>query len=67
MSNSDLHSKQGQVFFMWCNSFLFPGDGRLSRPIFTQEPQDVIFPLDLSKSEIILNCAANGYPSPHYR
>ncbi|KAM9074714.1 contactin-6 isoform 4-T4 [Megaptera novaeangliae] len=45
----------------------YAGDGRLSRPIFTQEPQDVIFPLDLSKSEIILNCAANGYPSPHYR
>ncbi|XP_036875272.1 contactin-6 isoform X2 [Manis javanica] len=42
-------------------------DRLLSRPIFTQEPQDVIFPLDLSKSEIILNCAANGSPSPHYR
>uniref|UniRef100_A0A2K5D4U1 Contactin 6 n=1 Tax=Aotus nancymaae TaxID=37293 RepID=A0A2K5D4U1_AOTNA len=42
-------------------------DGLLSRPIFTQEPHDVIFPLDLSKSEIILNCAANGHPSPHYR
>nr|XP_014335720.1 PREDICTED: contactin-6-like [Bos mutus] len=45
----------------------FPGDGGLSPPIFTQEPQDAIFPLDLSKSEIILNCAANGYPLPHYR
>ncbi|XP_023475833.2 contactin-6 isoform X2 [Equus caballus] len=43
------------------------GDSRLSRPIFTQEPQDVIFPLELSNSEIILNCAADGYPSPHYR
>ncbi|XP_036734112.2 contactin-6 isoform X2 [Manis pentadactyla] len=43
------------------------GDRLLSRPIFTQEPQDVIFPLDLSKSEIILNCAANGSPLPHYR
>nr|XP_023422333.1 contactin-6 [Cavia porcellus] len=43
------------------------GEGRWSRPIFTQEPQDVIFPLDLSRSEIILNCAASGYPSPHYR
>uniref|UniRef100_A0A2I3HGC5 Contactin 6 n=1 Tax=Nomascus leucogenys TaxID=61853 RepID=A0A2I3HGC5_NOMLE len=42
-------------------------DGLLSRPIFTQEPHDVIFPLDLSQSEVILNCAANGYPSPHYR
>ncbi|XP_030794072.1 contactin-6 isoform X4 [Rhinopithecus roxellana] len=43
------------------------GDGLLSHPIFTQEPHDVIFPLDLSKSEVILKCAANGYPSPHYR
>nr|XP_020745718.1 contactin-6-like [Odocoileus virginianus texanus] len=43
------------------------GDGGLSPPIFTQEPEDAIFPLDLSKAEIILNCAANGYPSPHYR
>ncbi|XP_074168309.1 contactin-6 isoform X2 [Rhinolophus sinicus] len=43
------------------------GDSRLSRPIFTQEPHDVTFPLDLSQSEITLNCAANGYPSSHYR
>ncbi|XP_060239853.1 contactin-6 isoform X3 [Meriones unguiculatus] len=43
------------------------GEGRFSRPIFIQEPQDVIFPLDLSRSEIILTCTANGYPSPHYR
>ncbi|XP_053456419.1 contactin-6 isoform X1 [Nycticebus coucang] len=43
------------------------GDRLLSRPIFTQEPEDAIFPLDLSKSEIILNCAAKGYPPPHYR
>uniref|UniRef100_A0A2K5Z443 Contactin 6 n=1 Tax=Mandrillus leucophaeus TaxID=9568 RepID=A0A2K5Z443_MANLE len=51
---------------LWC--LLVPaGDGLLSRPIFTQEPHDVIFPLDLSKSEVILKCAANGYPSPHYR
>ena len=65
---SNTVSKQGQVFSTWCNfSFLFPGDGGLSPPIFIQEPQDAIFPLDLSKSEIILNCAANGYPLPHYR
>ncbi|KAM9592905.1 contactin-6 isoform 4-T4 [Trichechus inunguis] len=43
------------------------GDGLLSRPVFIQEPQDVIFPLDSSKSEIFLNCAANGYPLPQYR
>ncbi|KAM6169813.1 contactin-6 isoform 4-T4 [Rhynchocyon petersi] len=43
------------------------GDGLWSRPVFVQEPQDVIFPLDSSKSEIILNCAANGNPLPRYR
>uniref|UniRef100_A0A8C8WL33 Contactin 6 n=1 Tax=Panthera leo TaxID=9689 RepID=A0A8C8WL33_PANLE len=53
--------------FIWCYSSLFSGTGLLSRPVFTQEPQDIIFPLDLSKSEIILNCAATGYPSPSYR
>ncbi|CAK7293855.1 CNTN6 [Vulpes lagopus] len=49
------------------HKYLCRGAGLLSRPIFTEEPQDVIFPLDLPKSEIILNCAATGYPSPHYR
>uniref|UniRef100_G1QS43 Contactin 6 n=1 Tax=Nomascus leucogenys TaxID=61853 RepID=G1QS43_NOMLE len=53
--------------FLWCLLVPSLGDGLLSRPIFTQEPHDVIFPLDLSQSEVILNCAANGYPSPHYR
>ncbi|KAI4532245.1 hypothetical protein MG293_017510 [Ovis ammon polii] len=53
-------------FFSWASEIL-QSDGGLSPPIFTQEPQDAIFPLDLSKSEIILNCAANGYPLPHYR
>uniref|UniRef100_A0A2K6AXZ5 Contactin 6 n=1 Tax=Macaca nemestrina TaxID=9545 RepID=A0A2K6AXZ5_MACNE len=53
--------------FLWCLLVPSLGDGLLSRPIFTQEPHDVIFPLDLSKSEVILKCAANGYPSPHYR
>ncbi|XP_076984777.1 contactin-6 [Tamandua tetradactyla] len=43
------------------------GDGLFSCPTFTQEPQDVIFPLGVTKSEIILKCAANGHPSPHYR
>uniref|UniRef100_A0A2K5KPD2 Contactin 6 n=1 Tax=Cercocebus atys TaxID=9531 RepID=A0A2K5KPD2_CERAT len=52
---------------LWCLLVPSLGDGLLSRPIFTQEPHDVIFPLDLSKSEVILKCAANGYPSPHYR
>lgn len=66
ISNTELHSNRGQMFHM-VFTLLFSGAGLLSRPIFTQEPQDVIFPLDLSKSEIILNCAASGYPSPHYR
>ncbi|KAM5280542.1 contactin-6 [Ctenodactylus gundi] len=43
------------------------GVGQWSPPIFTQEPQDVVFPLDLPRSEVILSCAADGYPSPQYR
>ena len=66
VSNTELHPNQGQMFSHGV-SLLFSGAGLLSRPIFTEEPQDVIFPLDLPKSEIILNCAATGYPSPHYR
>ncbi|GAB5568235.1 contactin-4 isoform X1 [Prionailurus iriomotensis] len=49
------------------HKYLCSSTGLLSRPVFTQEPQDIVFPLDLSKSEIILNCAATGYPSPSYR
>ncbi|XP_053525266.1 contactin-6 [Artibeus jamaicensis] len=43
------------------------GGGPFSCPSFTQEPQDVTFPLDLSQSEITLSCAASGHPRPHYR
>ncbi|XP_015423793.1 PREDICTED: contactin-6-like [Myotis davidii] len=42
-------------------------DGPFSRPVFTQEPQDVTFPLASSQSEVTLSCAANGHPPPHYR
>ncbi|XP_062056318.1 contactin-6 [Lepus europaeus] len=42
-------------------------DGAVSCPTFTQEPQDVIFPLGSSASEVILSCAAAGHPAPHYR
>ncbi|EPQ17450.1 Contactin-6, partial [Myotis brandtii] len=42
------------------------GDGPFSRPVFTQEPQDVTVPLASSQSEVTLSCAANGYPPPHY-
>nr|KAF6310280.1 contactin 6 [Myotis myotis] len=43
------------------------GDGPFSRPVFTQEPQDVTLPLASSQSEVTLRCAANGYPPPHFR
>ncbi|XP_054450592.1 LOW QUALITY PROTEIN: contactin-6 [Pteronotus mesoamericanus] len=43
------------------------GGGPLSRPSFTQEPQDVTVPLDLSQSEVTLSCAATGHPPPRYR
>ncbi|XP_066100838.1 LOW QUALITY PROTEIN: contactin-6 [Saccopteryx bilineata] len=43
------------------------GGGPFSRPVFTQEPQDVTFPLHLSRSEVTLRCAAAGNPPPRYR
>ncbi|XP_031518602.1 contactin-6 isoform X2 [Papio anubis] len=64
----EIHQKTSSIKVqIECIKCIVSGDGLLSRPIFTQEPHDVIFPLDLSKSEVILKCAANGYPSPHYR
>ncbi|KAM5314943.1 contactin-6 isoform 2-T2 [Glossophaga mutica] len=43
------------------------GGGPFSCPSFTQEPQDVTFPLHLSQSEVTLSCAASGHPPPSYR
>ncbi|VTJ60717.1 Hypothetical predicted protein [Marmota monax] len=59
-------NKPSEVSFVMYSA-KYDGDGPWIPPTFIEEPQDVIFPLDLSRSEIILNCAANGYPSPHYR
>ncbi|KAM9095209.1 contactin-6-like [Sarcophilus harrisii] len=39
----------------------------LQGPSFTQEPQDIMYSLNMEHSEVILNCAANGYPIPNYR
>uniref|UniRef100_A0A5F8GX44 Contactin 6 n=1 Tax=Monodelphis domestica TaxID=13616 RepID=A0A5F8GX44_MONDO len=45
----------------------YADSGILRGPNFTQEPQDLIYSLGVEDSEIILNCAANGYPVPDYR
>ncbi|XP_068940175.1 contactin-6 [Petaurus breviceps papuanus] len=42
-------------------------NGVLQGPNFTQEPQDMTYSLNVENSEVILNCAANGYPVPDYR
>ncbi|XP_074140168.1 contactin-6 [Sminthopsis crassicaudata] len=42
-------------------------NGIFHGPSFTQEPKDIIYSLNMEDSEVILNCAANGYPVPEYR
>nr|KAF6420163.1 contactin 6 [Molossus molossus] len=43
------------------------GDGPFRRPVFTQEPQDVTFPLDSAWPAVALRCAGDGHPPPRYR
>uniref|UniRef100_A0A7N4V5R7 Contactin 6 n=1 Tax=Sarcophilus harrisii TaxID=9305 RepID=A0A7N4V5R7_SARHA len=47
--------------------FIFTDNDILQGPSFTQEPQDIMYSLNMEHSEVILNCAANGYPIPNYR
>ncbi|XP_053312490.1 contactin-5 [Spea bombifrons] len=36
-------------------------------PVFVQEPENVIFPMDSGEKKVALNCEARGAPSPSYR
>uniref|UniRef100_A0A4X2KQK6 Contactin 6 n=1 Tax=Vombatus ursinus TaxID=29139 RepID=A0A4X2KQK6_VOMUR len=55
------HRRPWEIFFLLCHN------GVLQGPNFTQEPQDMIYSLNVENSEVILSCAANGYPVPDYR
>ncbi|XP_069045465.1 contactin-4 [Lepisosteus oculatus] len=39
----------------------------LHGPVFTQEPSDIMFPLNSEDSKIFINCKAKGNPIPTYR
>ncbi|XP_032555355.1 contactin-6-like isoform X2 [Chiroxiphia lanceolata] len=49
--------------FMSCST----GEETLHGPIFIQEPHDITYSMGSANPEILLNCTAEGYPSPHYR
>ncbi|XP_018408440.1 PREDICTED: contactin-5, partial [Nanorana parkeri] len=36
-------------------------------PVFVQEPENVIFPMDSGEKKVALNCEARGFPGPSYR
>ncbi|XP_043928641.1 contactin-5 isoform X2 [Protopterus annectens] len=36
-------------------------------PIFTQEPTNIVFPIDSEGEKVVLNCEARGNPTPIYR
>ncbi|KAM5180992.1 contactin-5 [Mantella aurantiaca] len=36
-------------------------------PVFAQEPENVIFPMDAGEKKVALNCEARGFPGPSYR
>uniref|UniRef100_A0A3Q2V9S3 Uncharacterized protein n=1 Tax=Haplochromis burtoni TaxID=8153 RepID=A0A3Q2V9S3_HAPBU len=36
-------------------------------PVFIQEPDDVIFPLDSDEKKVVMHCEARGNPPPTYR
>ncbi|XP_073518256.1 contactin-5 [Phyllobates terribilis] len=36
-------------------------------PVFIQEPENVIFPMDSGEKKVALNCEARGAPAPGYR
>lgn len=36
-------------------------------PVFLQEPDDVIYPLDANEKRVVMHCEARGNPPPTYR
>lgn len=36
-------------------------------PVFLQEPDDVIYPLDAGEKRVVMHCEARGNPPPTYR
>ncbi|XP_043933930.1 contactin-3-like [Protopterus annectens] len=43
------------------------GESMLYGPVFTQEPLDIIFPVETDVNQVILNCEATGNPAPQFR
>lgn len=58
------HSRLCVLFF-----FFFPplAESEEFGPVFIQEPDDVIFPLDSDEKKVVMHCEARGNPPPTYR
>lgn len=48
-------------------SFVFLVEMEDFGPVFIQEPDDVIYPLDSVEKKVVMHCEARGNPPPTYR
>lgn len=48
-------------------SFVFLVEMEDFGPVFIQEPDDVIYPLDSVEKKVVMPCEARGNPPPTYR
>lgn len=51
----------------WTFSLLISDDYTLHGPIFIQEPNHLMFPLDSEEKKVKLTCEVKGNPKPHIR
>lgn len=55
------------VLHFWTFSPLISDDYTLHGPVFIQEPNHVMFPLNSEEKKVKLNCEVKGNPKPHIR
>lgn len=55
------------IVLMVSFSFFFLTESEEFGPVFIQEPDDVIFPLDSDEKKVVMHCEARGNPPPTYR
>uniref|UniRef100_A0A7N6BJ83 Contactin-5 n=1 Tax=Anabas testudineus TaxID=64144 RepID=A0A7N6BJ83_ANATE len=54
------------IVLMVSFSFFFLTESEEFGPVFIQEPDDVIFPLDSDEKKVVMHCEARGNPPPTY-
>uniref|UniRef100_A0A4W6CH10 Contactin-5 n=1 Tax=Lates calcarifer TaxID=8187 RepID=A0A4W6CH10_LATCA len=54
------------VILVFISFFFFLIESEEFGPVFAQEPDDVIFPLDSDEKKVVMHCEARGNPPPTY-